>query len=652
MPCANYRFHRKTHFEVACGIKLDNSNHAVSDGQGEHQVVTACSMAAPSTLSVELAPTDLLYVPHRKRMTKAYVTNEETGGQELVLYYGNKEVSFDEVHLFPFGEALTAQPDGFMAQDATAWGPGYPWDELRPLLETLVEEGVLKRGIDNEVFDTGLVPSKLPPSTCPMHRTWSAPEIESITTDLGGRPVEIGYIETIFSVYRIPHPALDADERQVGEANVWPPALRLDRDTEWRVCQYPGSRYRDPLPMNVTALKAMIKHWKPLLATLLKVRAEMQRRLPRMRDGWTVGDMHTLSAVVLCVPAYQLMKRGGTSPQRPLHPVLSSLFRITDGIRMTTHEMLFLSNERTRFPHEPTSAEELHAFAERNGLFISGHGVCAGPRAMIDEFLTTVFSGKPEDWAAGLAVAPEVEELMTELPAIVDYALLGFQTWCVTRSVWLAMSRADKALRAVFAATPADLSADEAARFDRMRARLDDDWRTLDQQRIADDYERDVHLQVYVDGYEQSWRALRHPVGPATLAACIDPLPVEPAHDTAARQLRDLLSARFSGRTLDSIVEILVMYLREEQSMLRSTLRLQAAINTLLERPQPTRPLTARELQLHFVMYGGSISRFAYLFDTIEAELGIHVECTADHIGIHQVDSAHTADPPANRYAV
>jgi len=43
---------------------------------------------------------------------------------------------------------------------------------------------------------------------------------------------------------------------------VFPPRLRLDRDTEWRVCQYAGSRYRDDAPMNVTALKA-IKYWKP-----------------------------------------------------------------------------------------------------------------------------------------------------------------------------------------------------------------------------------------------------------------------------------------------------------------------------------------------------------------------------------------------------
>src|ERR1044071_306122 len=48
-------------------------------------------------------PTDRLRVPHPKRMSHAYVTTE-AGVRELCLYYGDKEVSFDEERLFPFGE--------------------------------------------------------------------------------------------------------------------------------------------------------------------------------------------------------------------------------------------------------------------------------------------------------------------------------------------------------------------------------------------------------------------------------------------------------------------------------------------------------------------------------------------------------------------
>jgi len=77
-------------------------------------------------------PTDRLYVPHRKRMSHAYVTTE-TGTRELCLYYGDKEVAFDEERLFPFGEQLVSQPS-FLAESATSWGPGYEWAEVQSML--------------------------------------------------------------------------------------------------------------------------------------------------------------------------------------------------------------------------------------------------------------------------------------------------------------------------------------------------------------------------------------------------------------------------------------------------------------------------------------------------------------------------------------
>ena len=53
-------------------------------------------------MQVVVAPTDRLYVPHRKRLTHAYVT-AESGGRLLCLYYGTKEVVFDEERMFAFG---------------------------------------------------------------------------------------------------------------------------------------------------------------------------------------------------------------------------------------------------------------------------------------------------------------------------------------------------------------------------------------------------------------------------------------------------------------------------------------------------------------------------------------------------------------------
>jgi hypothetical protein len=586
---------------------------------------------------VVVEASDLLHVPHRKRMSHAYVTGE-SGVRELVIYYGMKEISFDEERLFAFGEQLVRQ-SSFVAGTATAWGPGYDWPEIRSMLEALVQEGILKRGdAADDPRGGGLVPSPLPPSSCPVPRSWSAEHCEAISRELGGRPVEVGYLEAIISVYRVVHPALDGDGRQVGEANVFPPALRLDRDTEWRVCQYSGSRYRDDRPMNITALKAMIKHWKAMMAVILEIRAEVKQRLARARERWTVADLHMFAGVALSVPAYQLLK-GGASPLPPLHPVLSSMFRITDGIRMTTHEMLFLSEERTRDPDEPVTAEELYGFAERNGTFLADAGVCAGPKAMIDEFFSVVFDGAQVKGAEGAVLPPEVRDLLAELPAATDYALLGLQSWAVSRSIWLAMSRAYKALRAAFEVAPAGAEGAEGdPAWQQLRARLTADWAKLHQGRIADDYEHDVHATVYRDTYEQAWRALRSPSGAPTLAERITPGPEAPLHAAAARALRDRLAARLAGSAaaglIDRMVEILVRYLREEQAILASTQDLQRVINAQLERPQPSRPLTARDLHVTFVMYGGSIAEFPYLFDMLEEELGFHVACDAATIAV------------------
>jgi hypothetical protein len=616
----------------------------VSDVAGTH-TIESCEVPAPAE-HPPIQPADRLFVPYRKRMTQRYLVNDE-GGKELHLHYGIKEITFDEVHLFPWGEQLAKQ-SSFVAHDATAWGTGHPWEEIQPLLDALLAEGILRRGDgDDDTRGGGLVPPLLPPSTCPAARSWSAADAEWITGTLGGRPVEVGYLESILSVYRIPHPALDGDLRQVGEANVFPPALRLDAETEWRVCQYSGSRYRDERPMNITALKAMIKHWKPMMTVLLDVRAELLRRISRSRDrlepggaaAWTVGDMHLFSAVVLSLPAYALMKKGGASPQPLLHPVLSSLFRITDGIRMTTHEMLFLSPERTRAPEEPVTAADIYSFAERNGTFLSEFGVCAGPKALIDEFLSVAFDGLRVEGADDVELSPDVRALLAELPAAVDYGLFGLQIWGITRSVWCLMSLVYKALRALFAGA----TGPAAARFSEM---LEADWFKLDAARIAGDYDRDVHIVVYKDCYEQPYLALPHPVGPRTLEERLAPVAETDRHRAVADQLQTLLARKLADSSFagpgDSdpaavaatMAGLFTHYLRQEQAVLASALELQDVLNTLLDRPRPTRPLSVRDLRVNYAMYGGFIGGFPYLFDSLADVLGVHVHCTVDSIEV------------------
>jgi hypothetical protein len=593
-----------------------------------------------------LDPTERLFVPHRKRLSRSYAVNEE-GVRELRINYGEKEVSFDEERLFAFGEQLVDTP-AFTGELAMTWGPGYAWDELGPLLEALVEEDILHHGaFDEDPRGGGLVASKLPASKCPAHRSWSTAETEAITRDLGGRAIEIGYLEAVVPIHRIAHSAIDADDRQVGEGNVFPAGLRLDRDTEWRVCQYAGSRYRDDAPMNVTALKAMIKHWKPIMATILEVRTAMRARFAagdrpprparparpaRPDNEWTIGELHTLSCVVLALPAYLLQKRGGASPQVALDPVLSSLFRITDGVRMTTANMLF-SVELTRRGDEVITARDLYDRAEQEALFIDQTGVCAGPTHLIHEFLATVVDGVTADNVVGRALPAQVQDLLGELPAAIDYGLYALQTWGVSLSAWIALSRAYEAVIDLVQAAPATDDAELRARRLRLLGRLRPEWRVFVGLQTVADYDRDVHMKAYQDAYERSWRAARTPIGPRTLAEAIAPRDEDATHRAAAAELTARLDDALGGGLGAQVSAVVIAYARHEQAIVARTAEIQAAINALLDRPRPVRPLTGRDLRSTYSISAGA-AWFPYLFDAIEHTLGIAIDCTADSLEI------------------
>lgn len=99
----------------------------------------------------------------------------------------------------------------------------------------------------------------------------------------------MAYLELVIPIFRIAHIALDAEGPQVGKANFFPSALRLDVETEWP-CPYPGSRYLDERPMNVTALRSMGHYWPQMMTALFPIRAAYLDHYPHfVRAGrWEV----------------------------------------------------------------------------------------------------------------------------------------------------------------------------------------------------------------------------------------------------------------------------------------------------------------------------------------------------------------------------
>src|SRR3954468_10663665 len=92
----------------------------------------ACPVHATGDLCPFLSQSDELVIPQHRRMIAQYLPNGNGAG-ELHLHYGDKDISFDEPDLFPFGETLVKQAR-FTAGDAARWGGGYEWSRIRDLL--------------------------------------------------------------------------------------------------------------------------------------------------------------------------------------------------------------------------------------------------------------------------------------------------------------------------------------------------------------------------------------------------------------------------------------------------------------------------------------------------------------------------------------
>lgn len=602
-----------------------------------------CPVHAAGDIRPVVSRWDDLVIPKHRRMVVQHATNE-AGATELRLYYDDKEIVFDEPELFPFGETLARQAR-FTAGDAMGWSEGYDWSRIRDLLQQLIDEGVLAYAADIDRTGVSVAdatqPSPLPPSTCPVARTWD--ECEAITRDLTGRPVELGYLELIIPVFRVAHIAVDADQRQVGEANVFPPALRLDMLTEWRTCNLPGTRYQSERPMNVTAMRVMRAHWSQMMAALLRVREGYLRRFPDADGAWTVGHVERLSAVVLAVPSYQLMRRRGRVENGNLHPALSSLFRVTDGVRLTMHQMLLIPiGEPAWSPHQVVTVDQILDYAERNYSFHSGHGVCAGPKVMVRELIQVLLDGRGNTDYASVPLKPAVQAALDDLDAAMDYGLHGLRAYAAVFSLWPVMTRAYEQLAETVEAWPTTSIPWVTA----LRESMEAHGRTLLKRTyLAHEGWRASREDVYADMYQQCGYGLTGLDGAPGLDTLLAPVWTD-AHRQTEAELQRILRSRFervddtSETSVRDFSASVMDFLLQEQAVLRTAAAVQNDINRLLGREQPTRALSAADLNVHNLMQGFDPDRLPYLIDELERLLGIHIALDMDHLAITRRDAA------------
>jgi len=581
--------------------------------------------------ALTLEPHEELVFAKHKRLVAEYSAGE-SGKRELHLNYGEKQIVFDEPELFAFGESLAREPR-FIAGDALRWDEHLEWPRVREMLEHLIDEQILLRAADAHVACSAR-PSLLPKAQCHTPRTWL--ECAAITQELTGTALEVGYLEMLVPIYRVAHIALDRDGRQVGEANVFPSQLRLDIPTDWRACPHPGSRYQDDCPMNVTALKAMRVHWKPMMLMLSRIRQAFVQRYPHVANGWTVGDLERLSSLVLTVPALQLMRVQGAVANGELHPVLSSMYRVTDGVRLTMHHMVFVSfNEPVRAPEAPMTSAEIYAYADRNAVFLSDFGVCAGPKAMIEEFLGVLVDGKPIEDMNSVVLDADLEATLSDLDRAFDYALYGLQANAVMFSYQSLVARCYQRIAAIAESWPNVPSETLQAFFTRVRA---GEQFVANESLVATEADRRIRERVYENTFDNCAQGLAHPTA-ATLLECIAPARLA-QHDAIAERLYAVLKARVttSSSVDDAAVErlaaALLDWLQQEQALVRAGCEIQACINRLLGRSVPLRPFTSADIYLYYLL-DASQRRLPCLLRDVEQGLGLRIVVTQDAIVIH-----------------
>ncbi len=569
-----------------------------------------------------LQPGDELRLPMSRRMVVQQAVSDE-GQPELILYYEDKEVLFDEPHLFAFGETLARQ-DRFRADAATAWGDGYDWSEVRDLLENLVEAGILELGAPEiEVPTSGHArTSLLPPARATIARSWA--DCAAITDELAGRAVDPAHLELIVPMFRVAHIALDADGRQVGEANVFPRPLRLDTPTEWKACPFPGTRYMADRPMNASALKAMRNHWPQMMAALKFIRAHFLRRFPAAADGWTLAHVERLAALVLAVPTYQLVRAGAEAA--PLHPALSSLFRVTDGLRMATHQMMFIPvGEPVLPPDTPITAEAIFDYAERNYSFHSETGVCAGPSHMVREFLDVVLHGEEDE---DFAFDPEVATALDAIDAAFEYGLNALRAHTALFRFWPAMARSYERLAEIAGAAVARGETRYVDLATRLSAHVSNMQRvTL----LGTEERRSDRDRAYAEIFDQCGLGLR--------AAGVGLLAQLASARTRSNALADHLAKTLTARLGHShhttaFAAAVAEFALETQAIIAVSERCQAAVNTSIGRATPRRAFSAADIAVHGRLLGNVPQRLPFLTEEVAEALGINLSIDANGIAV------------------
>jgi hypothetical protein len=583
----------------------------------------------------DLQPNEVLFIPKRRRLTHARIKGED-GQDVLHLFYGDTELIFDEPDIAPLGEKLI-EVEQFRAEDAMAWSNAEPhsWEKIRELLQALLDQKVLIRVSEAPAGrPTEALPAKLgeaPEGREPLTYSAHDDRCPVITEQAFGRAFDLANLEVLVPIYRIAHPVLDADGRQVGENNVMPRMLFLDLPTQRRVCNYPGSRYQHDLPMNTTAMKHMSRRWPELMSLTEQFRAALVERMP-LRDpkAPTAGELHFIAVCMLASVGYVMVRGVDPVPNGQLDGGLAAMFRLVDGVRLVTNDLVRAMVD-SKGCEVPVTAQSIAEYAERNGVYRGTYGVCAGPPALIDEYLRVLLGEE----AAPIQVEPTVATRLGDLEASIDYGLLGQRIESVVRFLGASQGLLHERLRAAFAGHLPRTKLQEL-----VEAPVDPAHYPLlrNDHPLAETFQRELDLSRWL--FARAGEALPGKVDPASLDELVKLDPAEQA--TSQRRLVELFAHALSKAGCDTqsiaveLAAVAAAAFALERRCLRIVEREQGKLNERLARPA-SRTLTSVDLAAYTRPRNGPP-----LFATLADGLGISVTSDATSTVLRYGDSAIT----------
>jgi hypothetical protein len=348
-----------------------------------------------------------------------------------------------------------------------------------------------------------------------------------------------------------------------------------------------------------------------------------------------------LSNAVLALPTYQLMRQHDRVENGQLHPVLSSLFRVTDGVRMTMHHMLFVPIYEPTVPsNQAVTVDEILDYAERRQSFHARYGVCAGPRAMVRELLQVLLEGRGNADYASVALDPAVQSALSDLDAAIDYGLHGNRAYAAAFSVWPVMTQAYEQIAEAVDAWPLISTPVITALRESMRAH-----RTmLKGTYLAHEEWRASRQHVYADMYRQSGLGMSNPCETPGLDVLLAPVWTDASRQAAA-QLQHILRSHceVADATTDSFVldlsACIMEFLLRQQAILRVAIAVQHQVNLFLGRKPPDRAINAGDLHVFNLMQGPDPGRLPVLIDELERLLDIHIHINMNCLAITRRDA-------------